>query len=384
MLGALIDYWYYTGNDKYNRLVIEALQFQIGEDNAFMPPNQTKNEGNDDQVFWGFAAMQAAEYKFPNPPADQPQWLALAQGVFNSQAERWDTTACNGGLRWQITSLNNGYNYKNTPSNGGFINLAARLYAYSGNQTFADWTVKVWDWMGEYKLIGGQSEYLIFDGADTKNECKGVVKMLWTYNAGMMLNAAAVMWNATGEQLWMDRTMGIWNSSQVFFTDTKVLTEVACERRDTCDFDQRSFKSYFIRFAAASTKWAPFLAEPMRPYFLATAQAAAKCCVPGDPGVICSHKWELGEYDGITGVGEQLCALQAMQSLLITDAGLPVTTDTGGTSKGDPTAGTSGSGDAAGGRPIPETIGTSERAGAGVLTAFLIVGMLCGTYWLVS
>ena len=35
--------------------------------------------------------MTAAEYKFPNPPPTKPQWLALAQGVFNSQALRWNT-----------------------------------------------------------------------------------------------------------------------------------------------------------------------------------------------------------------------------------------------------------------------------------------------------
>lgn len=39
----------------------------------------------------GFAAMTAAEYKFPNPPPTEPQWLALAQGVWNSQAMRWST-----------------------------------------------------------------------------------------------------------------------------------------------------------------------------------------------------------------------------------------------------------------------------------------------------
>jgi len=166
-------------------------------------------------VFWGFAAMSAAEYNFPNPPSSEPQWLALAQGVFNTQAARWDTKDCGGGLRWQIHSLNNGYNYKNSPSNGGFINLAARLYAYSANETFHEWVVKTWDWMLDVDLIGGQTEYLIFDGADADQNCTGVVKMLWTYNAGMMLNAAAVMWNATGDDLWKTRLQGIWNSSAV-------------------------------------------------------------------------------------------------------------------------------------------------------------------------
>lgn len=58
--------------------------------------------------FRGIAAMSAAEFNFPNPPSDQPQWLALAQAVFNSQAPRWNTDSCGGGLKWQIFTFNNG------------------------------------------------------------------------------------------------------------------------------------------------------------------------------------------------------------------------------------------------------------------------------------
>jgi mannan endo-1,6-alpha-mannosidase len=80
-----------------------------------MPPNQTLSLGNDDQGFWGLSALLAAENKFPDPPADQPQWLELAQAVWNTQADpsRYDGT-CNGGLRWQIPRTNGGYDYKNS------------------------------------------------------------------------------------------------------------------------------------------------------------------------------------------------------------------------------------------------------------------------------
>jgi mannan endo-1,6-alpha-mannosidase len=112
MMGTLIDYWYYTGDDAYNDITQQALLFQVGETNDYMPRNQTRTEGNDDQGFWGLSVMSAAEYNFPNPPADKPQWLGLAQAVFNTQAARWDTEYCKGGLRWQIFTWNNGYDYK--------------------------------------------------------------------------------------------------------------------------------------------------------------------------------------------------------------------------------------------------------------------------------
>ena len=108
MMGALVDYWYYTGDTAWNAVTTQGLLFQVGPHNDYMPPNQTLTEGNDDQGFWGLAVMSAAEYNFPNPPADQPQWLALAQAVFNTQAARWDDADCGGGLRWQIFNWNNG------------------------------------------------------------------------------------------------------------------------------------------------------------------------------------------------------------------------------------------------------------------------------------
>lgn len=55
MFGAMIDYWYYTGDGTYNDVTTEALLFQVGPDNNYMPPNQSKSLGNDDQAFWGIA-----------------------------------------------------------------------------------------------------------------------------------------------------------------------------------------------------------------------------------------------------------------------------------------------------------------------------------------
>lgn len=94
MFGSLIDYWWLTGDESYNDITSQALVHQAGKDADYMPTNQTRTEGNDDQGFWAMAAMAAAERKFPDPPSDQPQWLALVQAVFNEYASRWDTEHC--------------------------------------------------------------------------------------------------------------------------------------------------------------------------------------------------------------------------------------------------------------------------------------------------
>jgi mannan endo-1,6-alpha-mannosidase len=115
MWGAMIDYWHYTRDSTYNDVITQAMLHQVGPNEDYMPPNHTASLGNDDQGFWGMTAMQAAEQRFPDPPPNQPQWLALAQAVWNTQADpaRHDNE-CNGGMRWQIPFSNNGYNYKNS------------------------------------------------------------------------------------------------------------------------------------------------------------------------------------------------------------------------------------------------------------------------------
>lgn len=193
MFNTLIDYWFYTGDDTWNNITTQGLLWQAGENKAFMPANQSKTEGNDDQVFWAFAAMTAAERNFPNPPEGQPQWLEMAQAVFNTQAPRWDTSSCGGGLRWQIFTWNNGYNYKNTISTGGFFNLASRLAKYTKNQTYHDWAEKAWDWTAEVGFM--TPEYRFFDGASDLTECKPINQIEWTYNAGVFLLGAANMYN---------------------------------------------------------------------------------------------------------------------------------------------------------------------------------------------
>jgi mannan endo-1,6-alpha-mannosidase len=139
------------------------------------------------------AAMSAAENKLPDLGNGKPSWLGLAQAVFNTQKDRWDNATCGGGLRWQIFTFNNGYNYKNTISNGCFFNVAARLYKYLGNQTYADWAEKAWEWELSVGLMS--PDYHYFDGTDSLQNCSNIQAIQWTYNAGVHMAGAAAMWN---------------------------------------------------------------------------------------------------------------------------------------------------------------------------------------------
>ncbi|KAG5301895.1 glycosyl hydrolase [Histoplasma ohiense] len=201
MFGSLIDYWFYTGDSTYNNIIIQAMLHQASETQNFMPANQTRVEGNDDQCFWALAAMAAAERRFTDPPPDQPQWLTLVQGTFNSQAARWDMETCGGGLKWQIFRFNKGFNYKNTISNGCFFNIAARLATYTNNHTYAVWAEKTWEWVQRIGLI--TPDYYFLDGTDDLKNCSQLNRNRWTYNAGIFMLGAAHMYQFTnGSEIW--------------------------------------------------------------------------------------------------------------------------------------------------------------------------------------
>lgn len=377
-----LDYWYYTGDTDYNDLTTQGLLFQVGKYNDYMPVNQTRTEGNDDQGFWGLAVMSAAENNFPNPPADKPQWLALAQAVFNTQAARWDPGNCGGGLRWQIFEWNAGFDYKNSISQACFFALGARLALYTGNNTYADWAEKTWDWMIDLKFIN-QENWYIYDGAHIPNNCTKLVPYQFSYNAGGFILGAAAMYNYTESPVWKERLDNLLEGVKVFFTgDNKdIMTEVACEPVNLCNIDQQSFKAYLSRWLAATTQWAPYTYDTLSPLLQASAIAAAKQCTGGSNGRMCGLVWNKDQYDGTTGVGQQMSSMEVTLSCMIKDRGAPLKSDNGGTSTGDAGAG----GDDIG-RKAPEPswgpIHAGDRAGAAILTMAVLALLVSGVVWM--
>lgn len=202
MWGTLIEYWAYTGDSTYNDITMQSMQFQVGENKAYMPHNFTASLGNDDQGFWGMSAMLAAELKFPDPASDKPSWLALAQAVFNTQAspDRHDNK-CGGGLRWQIPFANNGYNYKNSIANGIFFNLGARLHRYTGNTTYSDWAEKTISWMEDIGFIDAETG-AVYDGGHVEEECKDINKIEFSYNNAVLVLGCAFMYNVVSVTLY--------------------------------------------------------------------------------------------------------------------------------------------------------------------------------------
>lgn len=179
---------------------------------------------------------------------------------------------------------------------------------------------------------------------------------------------------------------GLLNRTIEVFFPNGIGYEVACEAALVhCTIDMLSYKAYLIRWLAAATKVAPFITEQVVAVIKTSAAAAALQC-SGSPadhpnGRMCGLSWSKGaNWDGTSGVGQQMAALEAIQSNLITEARAPVTNSSGGTSQGNPTAGIDDPS-----AQNPNSIGPAtagDKAGAGILTVLVISGIVGGLAWL--
>lgn len=383
--GTMLDYSFYTGNTTYDGLVKSSLLFQTGDGWDYMPANQTNTEGNDDQAFWGIAAMQAAEKNFSNPTGDFPGWLYLAQATFNTMAWRWDPEHCGGGLRWQIFTWNAGYDYKNSVSNGCLFNLAARLARYTGNNTYVEWAERVWDWAVKVDFLSvsnTSSETFVYDGAYIENNCSDTRKAEWTYCYGLFMSGSAYLYNYTNNTVWLERIESVWKRGTVFFQNG-VMYEAACQPYNKCNTDQRCFKGIFSRFLGLTMLMAPATVDSISPYILSSAEALKTSCSGGSDGHTCGLNWMEGSWDGVYGLGEQICALDLMNTLLIHTKPGPLTADDGGSSTGDGAAGSNaGSTGENGNFKSSLDLSTKDRAGAGIITAVVLIFMLASSWWM--
>lgn len=133
-----------------------------------------------------------------------------------------------------------------------------------------------------------------------------------------------------------------------------------------------SFKSYLTRWMAATTKVAPYTYDTIMPVLKTSAAAAAKQCSGDTNGRTCGLSWSKGTWDGTKGVGQQMAAMSAIfvNLLPLEDVQAPFTNQTGGTSQGNPNAGSQSN-------PNPEALKpatTADRAGAGIVTTLVLVG----------
>lgn len=226
--------------------------------------------------------------------------------------------------------------------------------------------------MNSTKLID-EKTWAVYDGATMGTNCTQITKYQFSYNAGVFILGAAAMYKHTGEQRWKDRLDSLLKGAGVFFKND-IMVEVACETVDRCNTDQKSFKAYLSRWMGAVTSWAPDTLDVVLPLLQTSAKAAAKLCTGGNNGRMCGLVWTGQKYDGKSGVGPQMAALEVTLNTMAKFRPKPFTERNGGTSKGDASAGSSDIG-----RDQPKTYGPlspGNHAAGAILTILVLVAWL--------
>lgn len=72
--------------------------------------------------------------------------------------------------------------------------MGARLARYTNNATYAKYAEESWDWIWGVKYIDHES-WLVYDGAYVTDNCTVLTKATYSYNAAILLQGAAVMYN---------------------------------------------------------------------------------------------------------------------------------------------------------------------------------------------
>ncbi|KAJ5632753.1 Mannan endo-1-6-alpha-mannosidase DCW1 [Penicillium lividum] len=381
---ALLQYWHFTGDTTYNDELRVGLEWQAG-DGDYMPSNYSSYLGNDDQMFWGLAAMTAAELAFADASSGY-SWLSLAQGVFNTQIKRWDTTTCDGGMRWQIWWWESGYEMKNSIANGGLFQLAARLYRYTGTELYGTWARKIWDWSTTTPLLSN-STWNVADSTQMDDGCTSQGNTQWSYNYGTYLMGAAYMYNITNgteQAAWETRVNGLLKRTlNKFAPDSNggILEEFVCEPSEECNNNEVLFKGLVSSWLAFTAMLVPSTWDTILPKLQTSASAAALSCTGHDNNT-CGVRWYLSTYDGYMTMEQEISATNVFVANLIAfEKSAPVTSTTGGNSTSDVTAGDNDT--AATTTETSSTITSGSRAGAGILTVVLVSGWVAIMGWVV-
>jgi len=147
---------------------------------------------------------------------------------------------------------------------------------------------------------------------------------MFTYGAAVMYNYS----NASPE--WIVRLSGLLETAGPQFfgpfpNSTNIMYESSCELGNTCNNDQYSFKAYLARWMGKAAVLAPYVADFVNDLLTASALGSAASCAENSGGVICGTQWYTGSYDGQTGLGQQLSALECVQALLANGTAPPPT-----------------------------------------------------------
>lgn len=137
--------------------------------------------------------------------------LNRAKAIYRLVQYGWDPDSSHadpGGTYWTQASWSHD---RNTISNGPGAEIGLRLYLLTKDSTYLDHSLEMYDWVNRYlKAPNG----LYWDHVDLAGN---IEKTQWSYNQGVMLGAAALLYLATGKGSYLDDAARIASTAVDFY-----------------------------------------------------------------------------------------------------------------------------------------------------------------------
>ncbi|GAA1321632.1 glycoside hydrolase family 76 protein [Actinocatenispora thailandica] len=175
---------------------------------SYLPPPL----GTDGDLFYDDNAVVGLSFVDAYRGGRDARMLAGAEAAFRTDLRGWDTDpakTCPGGMHWVEASWNT---IRAANVTGLFAELAANLYAITGERDYLHWAVRAYRW-NRSCLMSSPGLYrndIADDGSydDT----------LWSYNSGAMIGTAATLYRATGDRHWLSLARGDVRGAMAYWT----------------------------------------------------------------------------------------------------------------------------------------------------------------------
>jgi hypothetical protein len=188
-----------------------------GYDSYVRPPlGQGGDKFYDDNEWIGLALVQ--HHRRTGDAAA----LARAKRIFDLVVHGWDNDPshpCPGGVFWTQAPWSQD---RNTVSNGPGAELGLHLYLLTKRAEYLAWAKRMFDWTNACMLAPNG---LYWDHIDLAGR---IDTTQWSYNQGVMLGSAALLYKATGDRRYLDRARAIATAAIAFYgADDRWFTQPA-------------------------------------------------------------------------------------------------------------------------------------------------------------
>jgi hypothetical protein len=139
------------------------------------------------------------------------QSLARAEQIFNLVVSGWDSDTSHadpGGVFWTQASWSSD---RNTVSNMPAAELGLRLYQITGQKSYVDWSLRMYDWTNQYLL---SPDNLYWDHVDLAGT---VEKTYWTYNQGVPVGVNVLLYQITHNSMYLQRAERIASAAYEYY-----------------------------------------------------------------------------------------------------------------------------------------------------------------------